>query len=504
MVCITVKDGPLKGKVCPVSDSGVRIGRDNDVHIHVMDQGVSRQHAEIYRIGEMYFIRDLGSRNGTYVNEERIKEELLREGDRIRIGQTTLVFEDSAQTDREMAEQVHFSHVEADPAATMEFRFGVGGFADIEDPVEAKVQQVSRTKKPKYLSILYQVARAISSESDVGELLAKIVSMSANAVNADHGYIFTKDPGKEKPELKLIASFEKEGSPAPEVSTTIIKRVAKYGRAVLTADASIDKRFSDKSSVIMKGVKAVICAPLVAREVVNGVVYLSTTSLEHAFTPEDLELVTAIGIQVGIALNDIRIVNEQRKMFTSIISTLVNAVEMRDPALRGHSGRVAHFAVAIAKVLKLPSKERNSLHVAAILHDTGMLLISEADIAASRSEPGAENSLEYKRAMASEKLLQNIEGFRGILPAVKHSFEKHDGSGVPDGLAGKDIPLHARIIATARTFDEILSEGAKEELSLKDALFKLNARAQEGEIDPELVKALAIAYRMGIIEGSRR
>jgi len=385
----------------------------------------------------------------------------------------------------------------------MEFRFGVGGFADIEEPVEAKVQQVSLSKKPRYLSVLYQVARVISSESDVRELLSKIVSMSAKAVNADHGYIFTKYTQGEKPELNLVASYEKEGSPAPEVSTTIIKRVAKYGRAVLTADASIDKRFSDKSSVIMKGMKAVICAPLVAREKINGVMYLSTSRLEYAFSPEDLELVTAIGIQVGIALNDIRIASEQRKMFTSMISALVNAVEARDPALRGHSGRVARFAIAIGKALKLSDKELNSLHVAAILHDIGMLLISEADVAASQSRPGVENTLEYKRAMASEKLLQNIEGFRGILSTVKHSFERYDGSGVPEGLAGKDIPLHARIIATARTFDEILGEGASENLSLKEALFKLNSRAQEGEMDPELVKALAIAYRMGLIDSSR-
>jgi HD-GYP domain-containing protein (c-di-GMP phosphodiesterase class II) len=89
---------------------------------------------------------------------------------------------------------------------------------------------------------------------------------------------------------------------------------------------------------------------------------------------------------------------------------------------------------------------------------------------------------------------------RDILPAVKHSFERFNGSGYPDGLSGQKIPLHARIIAAAYSFEKILGDGPRDKISIKNALFKLNSSAQEGLIDPEIVKAMAIAFRMGLLE----
>lgn len=500
MVCLKVKDGPHKGVIYSLEGHVVSIGRDNEAQIQIMDQGVSRRHAEIFAVGEMYFIRDLGSRNGTYVNEERISEELLREGDRVRIGQTTLVFEDRTPGAEDISPQIEFSHVDAEPSATMEFRFGVMDFADIEEPDETRRTALTESQKPKQLSVLYQVSRAVSNEPDAKKMLSRIAELSAEAISADHGFVFVKDDESPKPELNLEASYEKQGSATPAVSTSIIKRVMKYGRAVLTSDAGSDERFGDKSSVIIQGVKSVICAPLAARDKIIGVVYLSSSNPRIAFKTGDLELITAIGIQAGMALDSIGIATEQRKMFTSIISTLVNAVEMRDPALRGRSARVSRFARAMAKALELPASEVNSVALAALLHNIGRLSISEADIIQSQSATRREETLEYKQAIRSQELLLNITGLREILPAVKHSFEKFDGSGYPDGLAGEEIPLHARIIAAAHAFDEILQGSTGDKLSTKEALFQLNSLSQQGHIDPDLVKALAIAYRMGLLD----
>jgi response regulator RpfG family c-di-GMP phosphodiesterase len=154
----------------------------------------------------------------------------------------------------------------------------------------------------------------------------------------------------------------------------------------------------------------------------------------------------------------------------------------------------------MAKALELPASEVNSVALAALLHNIGRLSISEADIIQSQSATRREETLQYKQAVRSQELLLNITGLREILPAVKHSFEKFDGSGYPDGLAGERIPLHARIIAAAHAFDEILQGSTGDKPSTKDALFQLNSLSQQGHIDPDLVKALAIAYRMGLLD----
>src|SRR4029453_998777 len=94
MAILRVKAGPYKGKVFDISEENLVIGRDVTDGVQILDQGVSRRHAEVIRIGEMYFIKDLESRNGTFVNDKQISEELLRIGDQIRIGNSLLVFED--------------------------------------------------------------------------------------------------------------------------------------------------------------------------------------------------------------------------------------------------------------------------------------------------------------------------------------------------------------------------------------------------------------------------
>ena len=94
MPSLVVKNGPNKGVVYEITEEALNIGRDDGEAVQIFDQGVSRHHAEIFRIGEMFFIRDLGSRNGTFVNEEKVTEELLRVGDEVKIGTTILVFED--------------------------------------------------------------------------------------------------------------------------------------------------------------------------------------------------------------------------------------------------------------------------------------------------------------------------------------------------------------------------------------------------------------------------
>src|SRR6185295_3589581 len=97
MATIRVKTGPNKGKNYDLADTPLTVGREDNQVIQILDQGVSRAHAEIFRLGEMCFIRDLNSTNGTFVNDVKITEESLKAGDEMLIGTTILLFEDNAR-----------------------------------------------------------------------------------------------------------------------------------------------------------------------------------------------------------------------------------------------------------------------------------------------------------------------------------------------------------------------------------------------------------------------
>ena len=94
MPVLRIKSGTNSGNVYDLSDAKVVIGRDRSGEMQILDQGVSRRHAEVFRIGELFFISDLDSRNGTFVNSEKVSEVVLRFGDQIQIGNTVIVFED--------------------------------------------------------------------------------------------------------------------------------------------------------------------------------------------------------------------------------------------------------------------------------------------------------------------------------------------------------------------------------------------------------------------------
>jgi HD-GYP domain-containing protein (c-di-GMP phosphodiesterase class II) len=504
MPIIRVKNGPHKGNEHEIKGETLVIGRDeNPDGIQILDQGISRRHAEIFRIGEMYFIRDLGSRNGTFVNEEKISEELLRVGDEIKIGSTILLFEDRRAKKKTTSERVAEAHKPFDAvAATTTIKIDLNAGQDADFTLEPGQE----THESRDLQVLYKVAKTIASERDLKGLAKKVVRLAGNTVNADHGYIFIKHP--EKGELTLGGSYEKgqadseEGSteeavapPAdgPMISRTIVKRVLRFGRAIMSSDASTDDRFRDRGSVVMKQIRSVICAPLVAMDQLCGVLYLSTSKVAEVFSTEDLELVTAIGVQAGMAIQGITLALAQEKNYLELVGSLVAAIEMRDPLSRGHSERVATYASGVAQALGLSRSRNRRVQLAALLHNIGSIFLTPQELEAEQ-----DLEVDKKRIDLAAKLLEKMQGMSFLLPAVKHHRERWDGRGYPDQLAGEDIPLEARIISVANDFDLLIEKAALrgEELSSKDAVARLSATGVS-MYDPKVLDALMTAHTEG-------
>ena len=178
-----------------------------------------------------------------------------------------------------------------------------------------------------------------------------------------------------------------------------------------------------------------------------------------------------------------------RWAFVGIIRSLVNALDARDMATAHHSSRVAENAVTIARTMGLPEHAVHEVQAAAFLHDVGKIGISDDLLTKEGPLTPREREIMERHTAYGHAILEPVAIADAIKLAVRHSHERWDGRGYPDGLAGEAIPLAARIIAVADAYEALTSDRPyRAARSSEDALQEI-ARNAEGQFDPKVVDA---------------
>jgi response regulator RpfG family c-di-GMP phosphodiesterase len=177
-----------------------------------------------------------------------------------------------------------------------------------------------------------------------------------------------------------------------------------------------------------------------------------------------------------------------RQSFFNSITALAYALEARDEYTSGHSNRVTETAVSIARILGLSQEKVETIRLAGTLHDIGKIGIEENIL----NKPGKLTEDEYKHVMKHPEIGKHILepiGDDDIALIVAHHHERYDGKGYPDGLSGRDIPLGARIMAVADSYDAMTSERPyRKAMSHKQALNEI-VSGKGTQFDPEAVDA---------------
>lgn len=185
-------------------------------------------------------------------------------------------------------------------------------------------------------------------------------------------------------------------------------------------------------------------------------------------------------------------VTPQSRQIRSESRALIEMLNLRSPntgAPDGHSERVAVYAAAIGKQLDLSDKAMGDLRSAAILHDIGKVGISRQIVEKLGRLTEREFEIMRLHSTIAIRMLERVEELKDALPMIKHHHERFDGKGYPDGTVGHDIPIGARIIAVAETFDMLVMELPwREAMSLRDALQELR-RCSGTQFDPMIVDA---------------
>lgn len=176
------------------------------------------------------------------------------------------------------------------------------------------------------------------------------------------------------------------------------------------------------------------------------------------------------------------------------LTALSAAIEARDPYAKGHSSRVTVFAQAIARALRLDKDRISVLRLGALLHDVGKLVVPSSVLLKRGPLTDEELGLVRRHPAAGARMLRSLGAPETILPLVLHHHERWDGAGYPTGRRGDDIPLEARVLCIADSFDAMTSTRPYRSSWTPDEALAELQRCAGTQFDPELVGAFAKAW----------
>lgn len=316
MPSLFVIQGRDQGTRFRLDDATVSLGRGTSNTIQLHDTEISRDHAELYRRGNVFIVRDLNSSNGTFVNGRPVKEYELASGDQLQLGRTLLLYTGITEDRGEdLADKINIvaRSAEEDGSRIVHAMHQSEG-SEILSPPSDMTASPWLARARSNLQIMYRTALAVSHTLDIDQLLARIMDMIFEWVDADRGCIMLKD--LETGELAPKVRRHRRGLQTDEritISQTILDYVVERNEGVLTSNARDDDRWDPAQSILRMGVREAICVPMQGRYDVVGIIYIDTTitpqrilqqGSSNKFNQEHLKLMIAIAHQAALAVED--------------------------------------------------------------------------------------------------------------------------------------------------------------------------------------------------------
>ena len=247
---------------------------------------------------------------------------------------------------------------------------------------------------------------------------------------------------------------------------------------------------------------AALYIPLVVGHEARGIITLGSAGQQQPFTADEVKLASTLASYIALAMENTMLNSEISGLNMNLLKSLAMAIDARDNYTRMHSMRVTRYAVMIGAYMGLKQDEIEILRRGSLLHDIGKIGVRD-DILL---KPGALTIEEFdtfrKHPETGARILGPEGPLRLIVPLVLHHHERYDGNGYPHGLKGGDIPLGARIIAVADSFEAMTADRPyRKALTAEEAILEIRQNAGS-QFDPDVVKAFMEVLKENMLDVS--
>jgi signal transduction histidine kinase len=311
--------GPDDGKEFALTQPVHTVGRDSTSSIRLVDTEASRRHAEFRQVNGAWFLVDVGSANGTFVNGQPVTDAPLQPGDKIQIGQSVLYFSERGEPSRggDLAERISMiTRHDMELSSAIVKTIGESeGSRILAQPGQVKGPWLKGALAN--LGVVYETIQAVSHILDVDQLLGRIMDLIFKSIEADRGCVMLANPDSGALEPKALR-WRKQAAPKErmDISSTVVHYVQREKKGLLVSDAAQDERFATGQSIVRFGIREVICVPMKGRHETMGVLYLDTVSTARdvvasgsatgKFSEEHLALAIAIAHLAALTVEETR------------------------------------------------------------------------------------------------------------------------------------------------------------------------------------------------------
>lgn len=360
---------------------------------------------------------------------------------------------------------------------------------------------------------LADLSQEISDSNNFGEMVLTSLHLLLGALGIRRGAVVEYSAGE-----GLLRSVAARGLADEFPSILVISAEARrallgVGRSALAFD-KLDRESPVLQELLAPcrspratgGVK--LCVPMVVRAELVGVVFLGEKATDEPFSNEDREVIASMIRHIGVGIHTHRLLEQveqraeenrrlyedQRGIYRDTVRAFAAAIDIKDKYTQGHSERVGKYSEIIAREMGWGEEEVEGIAIAGYLHDVGKLVV-ERDIINAPYRIDAKQSKELNRHPAAgyEILLPIHHPYADIPLMAKYHHERLDGSGYPDGLHGDQIPMGAKIVSVADSFDAMTTDRPyRTRRSLEQVIvdFRSNTGSQ---FEPEVIMALCRA-----------